>query len=193
MFYFVTLFNVPAAAEEAFVRRLGRGGPWLEQVRRVTPALVGADLLRHQSWPVFLCQEIWTAPEGFAQACGSQTVRQLLDARKKMAASSFEIGGFLFPKLKETAGAGSTRLPLARFGRPAGWVSTARLEDELLNATVQATTENASATRAALARIDAYLAKGGNDSERQRRQSLLELLRLLRPSLAELLGEPSSL
>ena len=111
MFYFVTLFNVPAAAEETFVRGLGRGGPWLEQVRRVTPALVGADLLRHQSWPVFLCQDIWTAPEGYAQACGSRAVRQLLDARKQMAASSFEIGGFTFPKLQETAGAGSTRLP----------------------------------------------------------------------------------
>ncbi len=192
MFYFVTLFNVPAAAEETFVRGLGRGGPWLEQVRRVTPALVGADLLRHQSWPVFLCQDIWTAPEGYAQACGSRAVRQLLDARKQMAASSFEIGGFTFPNLQETAGAGSARLPQTRFGRPAGWLSTEQLEDELFDAAVQATKENAGATLAALARIDAYFAKGGDGSERQRRQSLLELLRLLRPNLAELLGEPSS-
>ena len=192
MFYFVTLFNVPTAAEETFVRGLGRGGPWLEQARRVAPALVGAGLLRHQSWPVFLCHDIWTAPEAYAQACGCQAVRQLLDARKRMAARSFEIGGFTFPKLQETAGAGSARLPQTRPGRPAGWLSTERLEDELFAAAVQATTENASAALAALARIDAYFAKGGDGSERQRRQSLLELLRLLRPNLAELLGEPSS-
>jgi hypothetical protein len=194
MFYFVTLFNVPAAAEETFVRGLGRGGPWLEQVRRVTPALVGADLLRHQSWPVFLCHDIWTAPEGYAQACGSQAVRQLLDARKQMAASSFEIGGFIFPKLTETAGVSNARWPQTWPGRPAGWLSTEQLEDELFDAAVQATRENASATLAALARIDAYFAKDGRSmSEKQHRESLLELLRLLRPHLAELLAEPSSL
>ena len=192
MFYFVTLFNVPAVAEETFVRGLGRGGPWLEQARRVAPALVGADLLRHQSWPVFLCQDIWTAPEGFAQACGSQAVRQLLDARKQMAASSFEIGGFTFPKLTETAGGSNARWPQTWPGRPAGWLSTEQLEDELFDAAVQATRENASATLAALARIDAYFAKDGRSmSEKQHRQSLLELLRLLRPNLAELLAEPS--
>ena len=192
MFHFVTLFSVSAEAEEAFVRRLGRGGPWLEQLRRVTPALVGADLLRHQSWPVFLCHDIWTAPEAYAQACGCQAVRQLLDARKRMAARSFEIGAFTFPALPETAGAGNAHPTQAKSSHPAAWVSTERLEDELFAAAVQATTENASATRAALARIDAYFAKDGSMSEKQHRQSLFGLLRLLRPQLAELLAESSS-
>ncbi len=195
MFHFVTLFSVSAEAEEAFVRRLGRGGPWLEQVRRAAPALVGADLLRHQSWPVFLCHDIWTAPEAYAQACGCQAVRQLLDARKRMATRSFEIGAFSFPALPAlpvTAGTGNAHPTQAKSSHPAAWVSTEQLEDELFAAAVQATTENASATRAALARIDAYFAKDGDGSEKQRRQSLLGLLRLLRPNLAELLAEPSS-
>ena len=192
MFHFVTLSSVSAEAEDAFVRRLGRGGPWLEQARWVAPALLGADLLRHQSWPVFLCHDIWTAPEAYAQACGCQAVRQLLDARKRMAARSFEIGAFTFPALPETAGAGNAPPTQAKSSHPSAWVSTEQLEDELFAASVQVTTENASATRAALARIDAYFAKGGDGSERQRRQSLLELLRLLRSNLAELLAEPSS-
>ncbi len=154
---------------------------------------MGADLLRHQSWPVFLCQDIWTAPEGYAQACGSRAVRQLLDARKQMAASSFEIGGFTFPasrKLPEPA------TPFGRRPNPAiqpPGSPQSNWKTSCVAAAVQATTENASATRAALARIDAYFSKGSDGSERQRRQSLLELLRLLRPNLAELLGEPSSL
>ena len=52
--------------------------------------------------------------------------------------------------------------------------------------------DNANATAVALAQIDAYFAKDGDDLEKQHRQSLLGLLRLLRPNLAELLSEPSS-
>ena len=48
-------------------------------------------------------------------------------------------------------------------------------------------------TTAALAQIDAHFAKDDDDPEKLHRQSLLGLLRLLRPNLAELLGEPSSL
>lgn len=67
MFHFITLYAVDAEAEEAFVRRLGAGGPWLEQARRVAPALVATDLLRHQRRPMFLAHDIWTSPEDYAR------------------------------------------------------------------------------------------------------------------------------
>ena len=51
MFHFVTLFTVAPEAEEDFVRGLRMGGTWLEKARRVAPALVAADLLRHQDQP----------------------------------------------------------------------------------------------------------------------------------------------
>ncbi len=188
MFHFVTLFTVAAEAEEAFVRRLGTGGLWLNQARRVAPALVAADLLRHQRRPMFLSHDIWATPEAYADACGSEAVRKLLDARKEMAADCFEIGAFTFPALKENAGTGN-----AQAIRPAGWLSTEQLEEELFNAAIQATRDNASATAAALTEIDAYFALDGDDPEKQHRQSLLMLLGLLRPNLADLLGEPSSL
>lgn len=193
MFHFVTLFTVVPEAEEAFVRELRMGGTWLRQARRVAPALVAADLLRHQHRPMFLCHDIWVTPEAYACACGSQAVRQLLDARKQMAADSFEIGAFTFPTLKETSGTSDAILPPVETGSPAGWLSTDQLEDELFDAAVQATMKNPNATAAALAEIDAYFAKDGDDPEKQHRQSLLGLLRLLRPNLAELLGESSSL
>jgi hypothetical protein len=193
MFHFVTLFTVTAEAEETFVRRLGMGGPWLEQARRVAPALVAADLLRHQRRPMFLCHDIWTTPEAYSRACGNQAVRRLLNARKQMAADSFEIGAFTFPALRETAGTSGAGLPQAESLSPAWWLSTEQLENELCDAAVQATVDGANATTAALDQIDAYFAKDGDDPEKQHRQSLLGLLRLLRPSLAELLSEPSSL
>jgi len=193
MFHFVTLFTVTAEAEETFVRRLGMGGPWLEQARRVAPALVAADLLRHQRRPMFLCHDIWTTPGAYSRACGSRSVRQLLDARKRMAADSFEIGAFTFPALKEADGTNGAVLAPAETGCPAGWLSTEQLEDELIDAAIQATKENSNTTTAALDRIDAYFAKDGDDPEKQHRQSLLRLLGLLRPNLAELFGEPSSL
>ena len=193
MFHFITLFTVPAEAEDAFVRSLGMGGTWLARARRVAPALVAADLLRHQRWPMFLCHDIWTTPEAYARACGSEAVRQLLSARKRMTADSFEIGAFAFPALKETAGTRDAILTPAETGSPVSWLSTEQLEDELLDAAIQLTKENASATAAALAQIDAYFAMAGDDPEQQHRQSLLRLLGLLRPNLAELLREPSSL
>lgn len=193
MFHFVTLFTVAAEAEEAFVRGLRMGGTWLEQARRVAPALVAADLLRHQRRAMFLCHDIWTTPEAYSRACGSEAVRQLLNARKQMATDYFEIGAFTFPALKETAGTSNAGLTQAESGSPVGWLSTDQLENELFDAAVQATMDNANATTAALAQIDVYFAKDGDDPEKQYRQSLLGLLRLLRPNLAELLGEPSSL
>jgi hypothetical protein len=192
MFHFVTFFTVAPEAEEAFVRELRMGGTWLREARRVAPALVAADLLRHQGRPMFLCHDIWTTPEAYACACSSQAVRQLLDARKQMTADSFEIGAFTFPALKEAVGTNDVILAPAKSGSPAGWLSTEQLEDELLDAAIQATKENPNTTTAALDRIDAYFAKDGDDPEKQHRQSLFGLLRLLRPNLAELLGEPSA-
>ena len=193
MFHFVTLFTVPAETEDDFVRRLGMGGTWLNQARRVAPALVAADLLRHQRRPMFLCHDIWTTPEAYAHACGSEAVRQLLNTRKQMADDSFELGAFEFPRMKENAATTDAILTPTESGSPVCWISTAQLENELCDAAIQATLDDTSATGAALARIDAYFAKAGDDPEKQHRQSLLGLLQLLRPNLAELLGEPSHL
>ncbi|MGA8672002.1 MAG: hypothetical protein WB679_19140 [Terracidiphilus sp.] len=193
MFHFVTFFTVAPEAQEAFVRELRMGGAWLQQARRVAPALVAADLLRHQHRPMFLCHDIWVTPEAYACACSSNAVRQLLDTRKQMAADSFEIGAFTFPALKEPDATSDVVLTPAETGSAAGWLSTDQLEDELFDAAVQATMNNPNGTAAALAEIDAYFAKDGDDPEKQHRQSLLRLLRLLRPNLAELLGEPTSL
>lgn len=193
MFHFVTFFTVAPEVEEAFVRALRMGGTWLNQARRIAPALVAADLLRHQRRPMFLCHDIWTTSEAYAHACGSEAVRQLFDARKQMAADSFEIGAFTFPALKETARTSDAGLPQAESLSPACWLPTDQLENELFDAAIQATVDDPNTTTAALDRIDAYFAKDGDDPEKEHRQSLLALLRLLRPNLAELLGEPSSL
>jgi hypothetical protein len=192
MFHFVTFFTVAPEAEEAFVRELRMGGTWLAQARRVAPALVAADLLRHQRRPMFLCHDIWTTSEAYARARGSEAVRQLLDARKQMAADYCEIGAFTFPTIKETAEPSAGQTPAGTL-IPVGSFSTEQLEDELLDAAIQATKESSTTTTGALDQIDAYFAKDGDEPEKQHRQSLLGLLRLLRPNLAELLGEPSPL
>ncbi len=193
MFHFVTFFTISPEAEEAFVRELRMDGAWLRQARRVAPALVAADLLRHQNRAMYLCHDLWTTHEAYAQACSSEAVRELFNARKQMAADYFEIGAFTLPALKETAGTSNAGLTQAGSGSPAGWLSTEQLEDELFDAAVQATMGNRDATAAALAQVDAYFATEEDDGETQHRQSLLDLLRLLRPNLAELLGEPSPL
>ena len=192
MFHYVTFFTVAPEAEDAFVRELRMGGSWLANARRVAPDLVAADLLRHQRRPMFLCHDIWTTPEAYAHACGSPAVRELLDLRKQMAADSFEIGAFAFPTLKEAAEPNAIQTqaePLI----PLGSFSTEQLEDELLDAAIQATRDGANSTAAALARIDDYFAQDDDGGEKRHRQSLLGLLRLLRPNLAELLGEASPL
>ena len=194
MFHFITLFTVAPEAEDEFVRRLGTGGPWLEQARRAAPALVAADLLRHQSKSLFLSHDIWATPEDYTRARGSETVQQLLSARKQLAVASFEIGAFAFPARKETAGTGSNvGLTQTESLIPAGWLSTQQLEDELFDAALEETMSNPVPAAAALAQIDTYFAKVNGGGEEQHRQSLLRLLGLLRPNLAELFGEPSSL
>lgn len=193
MFHFITLFAVAPEAEDDFVRRLGTGGAWLEQARHVAPALVAADLLRHQSKSLFLSHDIWTTPEDYTRARSSEAVRRLLSARKQMAVASFEIGAFAFPPLKETTGPSKACLMHAETRTPAPWLTTQQLEDELFDAALEDTVSNPKPAAAALAQIDAYFAQDGDAGEEQHRQSLLRLLGLLRPNLAELLGEPSPL
>ncbi len=96
------------------------GGAWLGQARHVAPNLVAADLLRHQVRPMFLCHDIWTTPEAYSRACGSQAVRQLLNARKRMTGHYLEIGAFKFPALKETAVTNDAVPTPAECGSPVG-------------------------------------------------------------------------
>jgi hypothetical protein len=107
--------------------------------------------------------------------------------------ASFEIGTFAFPALKETTGYSNTCLTQDETRTPAGWLSTQQLEDELFDAALDETMSNPKRAATAHAQIDAYFATDCDGGERQHRQSLLRLLGLLRPNLAELLGEPSSL
>jgi len=193
MFHFITLFAVAPEAEDEFVRRLGTSGAWLEQARRAAPALVAADLLRHQSKSLFLSHDIWTTPESYSLARGNEAVQQLLSARKRMAVASFEIGAFAFPAPRETTGPSSACLTQAESLRPADWLRTQQLEDELFDAALEETMSNPKAAADALAQIDAYFATDDDGRENQHRQSLLRLLGLLRPNLAELLGQPPSL
>lgn len=192
MFHFVTLFAVAPEAEDEFVRRLGTGGQWLERARGIAPALVAADLLRHQSKSLFLSHDIWATSEDYTRARDNEAVRQLLSARKELAIASFEIGAFAFPALKETTGPSNASPPQPESLIPAGWLSTQQLEDELFDAALEETMSNPVPAAAALAQIDAYFAKVNGGGEEQHRQSLLRLLGLLRPNLAELFGEPSS-
>jgi hypothetical protein len=193
MFHFITLFAVAPEAEDEFVRRLGMGGAWLEQARCAAPALVAADLLRHQSKSLFLSHDIWTTPESYSLARGSEAVQKLLSARKQMAVASFEIGAFAFPALKETTGSSNSCFTQGETLTPADWLPTQQLEDELFDAALEDTMSNPKSAAAALAQIDAYFGQDGDVGETQHRQSLLRLLGLLRPNLAELFGEPSSL
>jgi hypothetical protein len=193
MFHFITLFAVAPEAEDEFVRRLGTGGAWLEQARRAAPALVAADMLRHQSKSLFLSHDIWTTPESYSLARGSEAVQQLLSARKQMAVASFEIGAFAFPAFKETTGPSNVCLTQGETLTPADWLPTQQLEAELFDAALEETMSNPKPAAAALAQIDAYFAQGSDVGETQHRKSLLRLLGLLRPNLAELFGEPSSL
>jgi hypothetical protein len=124
MFHFITLFAVAPEAGDDFVRRLGTGGPWLEQARRIAPTLVATDLLRHQSKSLFLSHDIWTAPEAYMRARDNEAVRQLLNVRKEVAVASFEIGAFAFPALQETTGPSNARPRWAEYLIPAGWLST---------------------------------------------------------------------
>lgn len=190
MFHYVTFFTVSPEAEAAFVRRLGTGSPWQAHARRIAPALVGADLMHHQSRPLYLCHDFWITPEAYSEACKSEMVRELLDARKRMVDDSFELGAFPFPaidgasEISKAASAPRECLP------PAHWISTEALLDELLQATIHATMYNPQTTAGALAQIDAYSANDDDCGEKQHRHALLGFLRLLRPNLAKLLGEP---
>jgi len=74
---------------------------------------------------------------------------------------------------------------------PPGCFSTSELEGELFNAIL----EKSSAPRVhggdgRFAEIDAYFAGDDNETEGERRRSLLRLLSWIRPQLADLLGGP---
>jgi len=109
-----------------------------------------------------------------------------------MADDSFELGALAFPTMKETA-ATTGSLKGSESLCPIDSISTAQLEEELCDAAILATQDDTNSTAAALAQIDDYFAHDDDGGERRHRQSLLGLLRLLRPNLADLLGEPSSL
>lgn len=190
MFHFLTFFTVSEAAEATFVRRLGTRSPWQAQVCRIAPALVGTDLMRHQSRPLYLCHDFWTTQDAYEQASENKAVRQLLKARKRMADDYFELGAFSFPALREESGTSKVALAPSECLPPVHWISTEALEDELLQAAVHATMHNRQTTAGALAQIDAYFANDDDGDEKQHRHALLRLLRPLRPNLAELLGGP---
>jgi len=68
------------------------------------------------------------------------------------------------------------------------WLSTDALENELLQAEITDSRDGRS--NAAFARIDAYFAADPDETEAQYRNSLVRLLAVLRPQLAELIGGP---
>jgi hypothetical protein len=73
---------------------------------------------------------------------------------------------------------------------PPTWLSTSELEDEVQAAICQATTDGE--MDPALAEIDAYFAHDDEEAPTAYRRSLLRLLGLLRPQLADLLGRSST-
>ena len=70
------------------------------------------------------------------------------------------------------------------------WPSIPQLEDELQAAICQTTTDGG--MDSTLAEIDAYFAHDDDEDLTAYRRSLLRLLALLRPQLADLLGGPST-
>jgi hypothetical protein len=102
MLHVVTLFTIKPDFEDAFARSLRIGGDWHRLARSIAPNLVTADLLRHQLAPLFVCIDFWTSSEAYHAACNSQAVRYLLLERRRMAASSFELGAFSFPAMRES-------------------------------------------------------------------------------------------
>jgi hypothetical protein len=102
MLHVVTLFVVNQDAEDTFSRSLRINGDWHSLARAIAPDLVAADLLRHQLSPLFVCIDFWTSSEAYHVARNSDAVRYLLRERRRMAVSSFELGAFSFPVLRES-------------------------------------------------------------------------------------------
>jgi hypothetical protein len=68
------------------------------------------------------------------------------------------------------------------------WLSTEEIENELKAAQIAAS--RAGRPDADFARIDAYFAEDGDETEAEYRRSLVRLLADLHPDLAELIGGP---
>jgi hypothetical protein len=76
---------------------------------------------------------------------------------------------------------------------PAGWLSTGDLEDELFHAIRQEVSAFCgNGDGGDFSEIDDYFAGDDNETETERRRSLLRLLGTIRPQLADLLSCPPS-
>jgi hypothetical protein len=80
----------------------------------------------------------------------------------------------------------NTDLTQTEICNPPTWLSTSDLEDELQTAMWQAAVDGAMGH--ALAEVDAYFEQEDEETPTAYRRSLLRLLSLLRPQLADLLG-----
>jgi hypothetical protein len=108
----MTLYSVPAEAAAPFVRSIRMDGEWHILARNLAPALIATDLLEQQSSPMppflsrssilFVCLDFWSSPEAYRRACRQPACQALLDARRRMATSAFELGAFAFPAAQNT-------------------------------------------------------------------------------------------
>ena len=108
MIYVITFYSVRAEAVGPFVRSIGWGGEWYTLSRAVAPALIATDLLQHEpstaspfrssSSVLFVCLDFWISHEAYKRACQSPACQSLFLARRSMAASALDFGGFHFPK-----------------------------------------------------------------------------------------------
>jgi hypothetical protein len=88
------------------------GGEWHTLVRKLAPALIATDLLEQQSSPMppflcrssilFVCLDFWSSAESYRRAYQQPAYQALLDARRRMASSAFELGAFAFPAAMNT-------------------------------------------------------------------------------------------
>jgi hypothetical protein len=111
MLHVMTLYSVPAEAVSPFVRSIRMGGEWHTLARNLAPALIATDLLEQQSSPMppflcrslvlFVCLDFWSSVEAYRRACQQPACQALLDARRGMASSAFELGAFAFPAAQD--------------------------------------------------------------------------------------------
>lgn len=90
MLHVLTVFTVNPDSEDAIVHSI-RAGEWHKLARRLAPALVATDLLRHlHHMPerLYLCLDFWASPDAYRRAFHSPAVQRLLLARRQMTASA---------------------------------------------------------------------------------------------------------
>ena len=79
----------------------------------------------------------------------------------------------------------------AKACNPPCWMSTSELEDELFTAILEESfAARLNGDDGRLRAVDGYFAGDDNETEVERRRSLLRLLSCIRPQLADLLGGP---